>query len=342
MEHPLFPPDFDPNGLAVSDGLFGLPIAPEQSKLVIVPVPWAATVSYREGAAESIPSLVQASWQVDLYDPIYPSGWKNGIALLPVDGELEAKGIKARQQALKHLERLSSGKKPAESLEKTNKACQFMVDRVYELCATELDRGKKVGLLGGDHSTPLGLIRALAERHEHFGILQIDAHFDLRKAFEGFVYSHASIMHNALELPQVHKLVQVGIRDYCDEELEKVRTEGDRIRAWYDRDLRQKMFEGAQFSSLVDAIVRDLPDKVYVSFDIDGLDPSLCPRTGTPVPGGLQWNEALYLLEAVHQSGRTLIGFDLNEVVAQTGEDWDAMVGARLLYRLSNLLLRNG
>jgi len=341
MEQVPFPPDFDPNGMAVSEGLFGLPITADQSKLVIVPVPWAATVSYREGAAESIPAIVQASWQVDLYDPIDPSGWKKGIALLPIDAELESKGIKARQQALKHLERLASGKKPSESLDKTNKACQFMVDRVQALCAAQLDRGKKVGLLGGDHSTPLGLIRALAERHEGFGILQIDAHFDLRNAFEGFAYSHASIMHNALELPQVHKLIQVGIRDYCDEELEKVQAEGDRIRVWYDRDLRQKMFEGTLFSSLVDDIVRDLPDKVYISFDIDGFDPSLCPRTGTPVPGGLQWNEALYLLEAVLQSGRTLIGFDLNEVVAQTGEDWDAMVGARLLYRLSNLLLRN-
>ena len=341
MNLPELPPDFDPNGMALSDGLFGLPFKAQDARLVIVPVPWEATVSYREGTARSLPAIVEASWQVDLYDPMNPDGWKNGIALAKPDGEILAMADKARDRAVKHLERLEKGKTSPEHLDKVNEACALMVENVRKQCAKLLDKGHKVGLLGGDHSTPLGFLKALAERHPQFGVLQIDAHLDLRKAYEGFEYSHASIMYNALKINEIEKLVQVGIRDYCDEERDRVMAQPGRIAVFYDRDLKRRQFEGIRFSEIASDIVSQLPQKVYISFDIDGLDPSLCPNTGTPVPGGLLWDEALYLLEAVLHSGRSIIGFDLNEVVATTGEDWDAMVGSRLLYRLANLSLLN-
>ena len=196
-----------------------------------------------------------------------------------------------------------------------------------------------MALLGGDHSTPLGLLQALAEKHPQFGILQIDAHFDLRKAFEGFTHSHASIMYNALDLPQVHKLVQVGIRDYCQEEVDVVAQYPGRIHCFYDRDLRRSVLHGENWWTICKRIVHSLPKEVYISFDIDGLDPSLCPNTGTPVPGGLQWEEVLMLLETIVESGRKIIGFDLVEVSGATENEWDAIIGARMLFKLCNLTM---
>ncbi len=339
MKLPELPSDFDPSGMAMSEGLFGLPFSVDEARLVIVPVPWEATVSYREGTARSLGAIVEASWQVDLYDATNPDGWKKGIALTEPNAEIETLADKTRAKAIKHLERLARKKPEGTQLKKVNEACANMVENVRKQCVELLEKGHQVGLLGGDHSTPLGLLKALAERHSHFGILQIDAHLDLRQAYEGFEFSHASIMYNALKINEIEKLVQVGIRDYCDEELDIVAHQADRIAVFFDRDLKRRQFEGSRFSEIAAEIVASLPNKVYISFDIDGLEPSLCPKTGTPVPGGLRWDEALYLLESVVQSGRSIIGFDLNEVVAQTGEDWDAMVGARLLYRLANLSL---
>lgn len=192
-----------------------------------------------------------------------------------------------------------------------------------------------IALLGGDHSTPLGFIRALSEQYNRFGILQIDAHADLRKAYEGFTYSHASIMHNALKLPAVGRLVQVGIRDYCDEELEVMKRGMGRIVTHYDQDLKEQLYEGKSWAAICEKIIADLPKEVYISFDIDGLNPKLCPNTGTPVAGGLEFEQAIYLVKKLVKSGRKIIGFDLNEI-APGSDDWDANVGARLLFQLCN------
>jgi len=180
-------------------------------------------------------------------------------------------------------------------------------------------------------------MQALAEKHTSFGILHIDAHADLREAYEGFEFSHASIMFNALKIPQIKQLVQVGIRDYCEAELQLIQSD-QRITTYFDRDLKYQQFEGKAWSVICNQIINKLPEKVYLSFDIDGLDPKLCPHTGTPVPGGLEFEQALYLVEKLVNSDRKIIGFDLNEV-APGNDEWDANVGARLLYRLSNMCL---
>jgi len=183
----------------------------------------------------------------------------------------------------------------------------------------------------------LGYLKALAQTHESFGILQIDAHMDLREAYEGFTYSHASIFYNALKLPQVEQLVQVGIRDFCDEELNLVNNSDGRVKVFYDHDIKDSAFNGIQWDSYCEEIIDELPDKVYLSFDIDGLDPKLCPNTGTPVPGGLSFREAIYLIKKVVESGRTIIGADLCEVAGQ-GHSWDGNVGARILYKMAGLI----
>lgn len=178
-------------------------------------------------------------------------------------------------------------------------------------------------------------MHALAEKHAEYGILQIDAHADLRNAYEGFTYSHASIMFNALKLPQVKKLVQVGIRDLCQGEAELVDQSNGRITTFYDYKIKNKLYEGNSWQKQCKKIIAQLPQKVYISFDIDGLDPKLCPATGTPVPGGFEFEEAVYLIKTLVQSGREIIGFDLCEV-APGDSEWNGNVGARLLYKLCN------
>jgi agmatinase len=197
-------------------------------------------------------------------------------------------------------------------------------------------RIKIVGLVGGDHSTPLGFMEALAERYSDFGILQFDAHCDLREAYEGFEYSHASIMYNALKIPQVKKLVQVGIRDWCEAENEIINNSKGRVKTFFDYVMKRKMYEGESWRGICSEIISHLPRHIYISFDIDGLDPKLCPNTGTPVPGGLEFEQAVYLISQVAASGKKIIGFDLNEV-APGDSEWNGNVGARLLYKMCNL-----
>jgi len=228
-----------------------------------------------------------------------------------------------------------------EMLAEINAACEKMNTYVQEIAASELDAGKICAVLGGDHSTPLGLIREIAKRNEDFGILHIDAHCDLRDAYEGFTYSHASIMFNAVKEKSLSKLVQVGIRDYCQMEADMVSSSDGRIVAFYDRDIKSRMFEGMSWMHICQDIINQLPEKVYVSFDVDGLDPKLCPNTGTPVPGGLEYEQALYLVRMLAESGRAIIGFDVNEVAPGDEDEWDANVGARLLYRLANLTAKS-
>jgi agmatinase len=194
----------------------------------------------------------------------------------------------------------------------------------------------------GDHAVPFGAIAAHAARHPAMGILHVDAHADLRHAYGGFTWSHASIMDNVVRrIPEV-PLVQVGVRDFCEEELDAIRAAGPRIRTFFDRELRTERLRGTSFATQVDRIVACLPEEVYVSFDIDGLDPKLCPHTGTPVPGGLDFAQACYLLAAVVASARRIVGFDLVEVApGPDGDEWDGNVGARLLYKLIGWALRS-
>lgn len=328
--------DFDPNGIATSSNLFGLPFNYDESETVVLPVPWEVTVSYSAGTAEGPDAIKEASTQVDLYDAFLEDAWQRGIFMLPVDSELLGKSHRFRRLAEKHITALESGEKDDELLSQINAACSDMVRWTKLQCGQVLAEGKRLALLGGDHSTPLGYIHALAEKHEGFGILQIDAHADLRVAYEGFEFSHASIMYNALKVEQVKKLVQVGIRDYCEAEKDIIDSE-DRISTFFDRNLKAGRYQGRSWHEQCEEIINELPEKVYLSFDIDGLDPKLCPNTGTPVAGGFEVEEVAYLLEQLVQSGRHIIGLDLNEV-SPSEDEWDANVGARLLYRFCNIM----
>ncbi len=340
---------FDPNSVGLkSNNIFGLPFNEDDAKLVLLPVPWEVTVSYRQGTARGPEHVFDASLQVDLYDPDVVDGWKKGFHMLPVDKNIRKKSDFLRQCAELIISHLGDGGKVeeneqlSEKLAEVNCGGKLLYNWVKEMTSRLLKEGKKVGLLGGDHSTPLGFIAALGDVHPEFGILQIDAHADLREAYEGFTYSHASIMYNVLkEVPQVKKLVQVGIRDYCDEEVTLIGENTDRIATYFDKDIKEQQFEGRTWKEICSDIVAQLPQKVYISFDIDGLDPKLCPNTGTPVPGGFEMEQVFYLFKQVVASGRELIGFDLNEVSAgEDGSSIDSIVGARALYKLCNYMVK--
>lgn len=332
---------FDPNAAAAGDsGIFGLPHSPDEARVVIIPVPFDATTSYRAGTAFGPRDVLNASRQVDLFDLETGRPYEAGIAMLPIPAEVMAWSQEARAFAepIIHAGGASEGDA---GLAKVNALCERMNAWVYDTAKVWRARGKVVGLVGGDHSTPFGAIRACAEAHPGVGILHVDAHADLRRAYEGFTWSHASIMHNVAErIPGVAKIVQVGIRDFCEDEHAYIAASNGRVQTFFDVAVGARLSGNESWHSVVDSIVCALPAQVYVSFDIDGLDPTLCPHTGTPVPGGLSWNQALELLRGLNRAGKQLVGFDVNEVCtgAQGGElpddEWDANVGARLLYKL--------
>ena len=337
---------FDSNGPSnPKNNIFGLPFSEEDARLVVLPIPWEVTVSYGAGTSRAAEHVFHASMQVDLFDTETNNAWKQGFFMRQPDRKILMKSDYLRKEAELYINYTSKG----EVLEKNSFMCKSLKEInegsanlnkwVYEQTKSLLDSGKLVGLLGGDHSTPLGYFKAIAEKHGDFGILQIDAHCDLRKCYEEFVYSHASIMYNALqEIPQLKRLVQVGVRDYSQEEWNYINNSNYQVITYFDKDIKERAFEGQSWKQIADEIVSHLPDKVYISFDIDGLDPKLCPSTGTPVQGGFEAEQVFYLIRKIIQSGRSFIGFDLAEIgVGET--DWDANVGARILWKLCNLLV---
>lgn len=329
---------FDPNGTGIKGNLFGLPYSPDDSTLVIVPVPWEVTVSYGAGTAQAPAAIVEASSQIDLLHPFMSAAWKTPVAMSAVSQELYEENVRLRELAETHIRRMENGQESEADkilLSKVNEASENLNIYVKNTCSRLLKENKIVGLLGGDHSTPMGYLRALAEKYDRFGILQFDAHADLRKAYEGFTYSHASIMYNALKLPAVGRLVQVGIRDYCDEEKSVMERSMGRVKTFFDADLKGAAYRGTSWAEICSKIINELPSLVYISFDIDGLDPKLCPNTGTPVPGGLEFTQVTFFLKELVKSGRKIIGFDLCEVSPGATDSWDATVGARMLWELS-------
>lgn len=339
---------FDPNAAALPDsGIYGLPVDFDAAEVHVLPMPFDATASYRKGAWRGPQAILRASRQVDLFDALTGRPYERGIAMLASDPRVAELNREASELADRIIERggaIAGEVELEDALRRVNAIGDELNAIVRAATHAILERGKLPALLGGDHSTPFGAIQACAERFDDFGVLHFDAHADLRVEYEGFEWSHASIMDNVVrKLPRVRKLAQVGIRDFCEEEFERIRNSRGRIVSVFDREWSSLRMAGAGMRQRMRAHIAELPAQVYVSFDIDGLDPSLCPNTGTPVPGGLSWGEALAWLEELASSGRRVVGLDLNEVnpgAASDDEDsWDAMVGARLFYCMLGVAL---
>ena len=321
-----------------ASGIFGLDVKEEEASLVLIPVPWDATASYGIGTADAPKAILEASEQIDHFDLAFDRPYAKGICFLEENKRI----VQLNEEA--HTLKGSSLSK--EELVKAMNTFSYELNLLVEKeTSSKLEEGKLVGLIGGEHSCPYGFLKALSKKHKEFGILHLDAHFDLRKAYEGYKHSHASIMYNTLiDVPEAQKIVSFGIRDFCKAEYdfsEKLVQKGKSL-VYFDRDIYRSKLNPEGFKNLVKEVISFLPEKVYISFDIDGLETQFCPSTGTPVPGGLHYNDACYLIEELAASGKEIIGFDLCEVAPdKTGMQWDENVAMRLLYKLCGCALQN-
>jgi len=331
--------NYNPNNIGLNNGnIFGFPYTEEDTEILLIPVPWDATVTYGRGTSFGPKAILEASIQIDFFHPEVDNAAKTKVFMTPISEEWKKINDKLAERTTKYIRFLENGgnikeaKEHQETLSEVTVAQNYLRNNLKTRSIQAINKGQIVGVVGGEHSCPLGLIDALAENNESFGILQLDAHADLRNGYEGFSQSHASIMYNALQHKSIASLVQVGVRDLSQDEVDFIKSES-RITPFYDWELKNKQFEGTPWSTQCEDIVAALPQKVYVSFDIDCLKPHLCPNTGTPVPGGLEFEEAVYLLFEVVKSGKEIIGFDLCEV-APGETNIDAIVGARVLWNL--------
>ena len=335
---------FNPNDIGLPNGnFFALPYSVDNADIVLMSVPWDVTTSYRAGTANAPTRIIDASAQIDLYDTDVADAWKIKIATQHYNEEIFIKSAELREKAESIIAHLENGGRTndifiAHKLHAINEASVKLNDWVYEHSKKYYEQNKIAGIVGGEHSVPFGLIKFLSEKYNNLGILHIDAHADLRKAYEGFEYSHASIMYNAItKCNNISKLVQVGIRDFCSDEAQMI-ANSSKIKAYTDNEINEMLFSGEHtWKSICNDIVGNLPENVYLSFDIDGLSPDLCPNTGTPVPGGLSFQQAHYLLKTLAKSGKKIVGFDLSEVAPNPNiknDEFDANVGARILYKI--------
>jgi agmatinase len=332
---------FDPNGVGIANGnIFGFPVTEDEANIVIIPVPWDATASYGKGTSRGPQAVLDASTQLDFYHPKLDKAYNTKVFMIEISKEWLKVNDRLCKEGCDYIAFLEDGGKIEDNtyyqqfLEEINAASDALKNGIKSKAKSVLEQGKIACLLGGEHSTPLGLIEAFDEQNQPFGILHIDAHADLRNAYEGFEQSHASIMFNALKCKNLVKLTQVGIRDIAESEVELINNSNGRVTTFFDWDLKEEQFNGKTWAEQVQSILDTLPERVYISFDIDGLSPELCPNTGTPVVGGFQLEQINYLLFELAKSNRTIIGFDLNEVGTSEDSDWDANVGARALWNL--------
>ncbi|HIG11772.1 MAG TPA: agmatinase family protein [Planctomycetes bacterium] len=346
---------FDPDDAATPEsGVFGLNDSSSEAGVRLLGAPFDATTSYRQGAARAPQAILKASHQVDLFDALMASWpgsegrpWQAGIAL-EIDAyiaNLNAEAAPLARSLMASDQQADSPQKRAGLLARVNEIGGEVNGRVRCWTAEALVKGAVVGIVGGDHSVPFGAFEAASAHHGAIGILHFDAHADLRPAYGGLRWSHASIFANVRErLPQVEAVLSVGLRDLGQKEARTIAESGGRLRAIHSHEWAAWRQSRADLKALVLEHIQSLPEKIWISFDIDGLDPSLCPSTGTPVPGGLTWDEASLWLTVLAESQKEIVGFDLCEVSPGQSDgpeedSWDAMVGARLLYRLIGLAL---
>jgi len=278
------------DGAGMAGSFLGLPpaySAYNSSRIVILPVPFDQTSSYKKGSDRGPAALIEASRHLELYD-------------IETDAEIYKLGL--------HTAAPVEAQHSAQMLEQT-----------YARVTSYLREGKFVVSLGGEHSITLASASAHAEAFSPIGILQLDAHADLREAYEGNRFSHACVMARILELPQVQSVVAVGIRSMSRGE--KKRQAG--VRTFFSHEI----LGGEWYKQVVDA----LPERVYMTIDLDVFDPALMPSTGTPEPGGLTWQQIMKLIKEVCAT-RTLVGFDVVELCpsAETSPDF---LAAKLVYR---------
>jgi len=263
----------------------------QDARVVILPVPYDSTTTYRSGTRDGPMAIIDASQYLELYD-------------LELDREIYQVGI----HTLPEVQTVMSGP-------------EGMVYQVYQVAKGLLEADKTIVMLGGEHSLTLGMVQAYKERHPGLSVLQLDAHADLRDEYEGAKHSHACVMRRIWGCCPI---VQVGIRSLSLEERQFMQQQG--LAPFY-------MEEFARDRDSVGKVVSSLSDVVYITIDLDVLDPSLMSAVGTPEPGGMGWHELLALVRAVSQQKR-IVGFDLVEFCPREGPTSCAFLAAKLAYKV--------
>ena len=307
----------------------------DQSSLVrVLSVPWDVTSTYRSGSHQS-PRLIQSVMhQLDSNHPF--SDHQFHFEFLSPDPRIYRLQKAFKDSAVGIIEALNMGRSLSghdiSTRHQINDASVEVAGIVFESAQSYLDA--PLILCGGEHGVGLGYIRALASKYSNVSVLHLDAHMDCHESYFGFNYSHASVMTHYSAIETISSITQVGIRDYDQKERAFQEKSSTNFHVFDDYALHQSMFEGLAWKDTCDRIIGTLSDTVFISLDVDVLMAYLCPRTGTPVPGGLSYNQLVYLLDQISQS-KTVIGSELVEVNIQGDNDWDANVGARLLQLLS-------
>jgi agmatinase len=276
---------------------------PDRAGVYVLPAPYEHTSSYILGSDQGPSAIIEASHQVEFYDE-----------LLQCEPYCEWGGIAT-----------------AAALELDGKIDGPAVDAIEAFVRPHVGTGRFLVTLTGEHTGALGAIRAHARRYPNLCVVQIDAHGDLRKAYQGNPYSHASVMARVVDdgLP----LVQVGIRSICPEEIERIRST-DRISTFFAANLLDPSgpYEGRATKWIPD-VVKACRGPVYLTFDCDGLDASLVPALGTPEPGGLGWYDTLNFVTAL-ANGPGILGMDVSEIAPIEGFVAPQFSIARLIYRM--------
>ena len=264
----------------------------EQSKAILIPVPYDKTSTWGKGAAKGPEAFLEAAKNMELYD--IETGlevYKEGIFLAPF---------------------LQVEQSPPEE----------MVIKVYQEVKKYLTMKKFITLIGGEHSISIGVIRAFRESFPHLSILQLDAHTDLRPTYENSSYNHACALYEA---SKHHQLIQVGIRSMDISEKEHIQK-GNVFYA-------EQIIHQNNNSWVEKAIASLKDDMVFITIDLDVLDPSIFPSTGTPEPGGLGWYEMLYFLRRVFKE-KKVVGFDMVELAPNKNDRSSDFLAAKLYYKL--------
>lgn len=271
-------------------------------QVAVLPAPLERTVSYGAGTAGGPAALIAASSQVELYDEeIGREAWTQGI------------------RTLEAVELPAAAPMPD------------LLDRLQRRAAEVLAEDRFLATVGGEHSLSIAPIRAARERHGRIGVVQFDAHADLRDSYEGSPHSHASVMRRVHDLGMPS--LAVGIRAISAEEAELIDRDG--LSMVWGRDL-DAMTEVA-WNELLDG----LPERVYLTFDVDFFDPSLLPATGTPEPGGGTWYPTLRLLRALFER-KEVLAMDVVELAPAPALAASDFVAARLLYKCLGYRLLRG
>lgn len=278
----------------------------DKSKIVILPLPYEKTVSYGRGAKEGPEKILDASHFVEFYD------------------EETAREIH-RESGIATLEPLNFDKKKGEKA----------LEQIYETTKKLLEANKFVVGLGGEHTISQALIAAVAEQHSNLSVLQIDAHSDLRDEYQGNRYSHASVMARVCEFVDPRRIVQVGIRAQAIEEAQFIKNRG--ITTMYAHEIRMGKYTRV-LKFWYDVAIERLTDNVYVTFDVDGLDPSIMPATGTPEPNGLFWQETMTLLKRLGQR-KKVVGCDVVELAPMKGLTYPDITAAKLVMKMLNYFI---